>query len=249
MTNYIPFYTHSLDNARHCCEVEKWRASHKANIECAKAIENSISDNFKDNHFNSDTVKSIIEKFGFDRVNFILRYNLKNSQHDERYSKENLKWSESLYAPSSNMRTDYLINSHPVLLNAFVDRLRNEWANLNLWDSTHCIDKTEIDFKGKILVIFPSRLNDKYKTPDDQLFYATDGFGCSPTSIGRAVYGYFVKDNEYCSWSRSDFIGVLKDEFIPNWVKEKYNISNNIKKYDENCNNNLSEIEEFEQSM
>ena len=225
LSDYIPFYTHSLDNARHCCEVEKWRASHKANIDCAKAIENAIADNFKDNHFNSDCVKSIIKEFGFDRINFILRYNLKNAQHDTRYSKENREWGESLYAPESNMRRDYIINSHPVLLNNFIDKVRDEWNRLNLWNTSHCIDNTGINLEGKILVINPSRLSDKYKTPEDQLFKATGGFGCSPTAIGRTVYGFFIKDNEEACFGRSDFIGVMKDEFIPNWAKEKLNIS------------------------
>lgn len=226
MSEYIPFYTHSLNDARHYCEVEKWRASHKANIDCKKAIENAIADNFEDNHFNSDCVKSIIKEFGFDRVNFILRYNLKNAQHDTRYSEENREWGESLYDPESNMRHDYIINSHPILLNAFTDEIRNEWDKLNLWNSSHCIDKTSVNLEGKILVINPSRLYDEYKTPEDQLFKATAGFGCSPTAIGRTVYGYFLKDGEETSWDRSAFIGVLKDELIPDWVKEKCDLSN-----------------------
>lgn len=249
LSDYIHFYTHSLDNARHCCEVEKWRASHKANIDCAKAIENAIADNFKDNHFNSDCVKSIIEEFGFDRVNFILRYNLKNAQHDTRFSKENREWGESLYAPESNMRHDYLINSHPVLLNSFTDKVRNEWDKLNLWNASHCIDKTSVNLEGKILVISPSRLYDEYKTPDDQLFKATGGFGCSPTAIGRSVYGYFLKDGEETSWDRSAFIGVLKDEFIPDWVKEKYDLSDNTIKSVENSDEMLSKDEGISPSM
>lgn len=246
LSDYIPFYTNSLDNARHCCEVEKWRASHKANIDCAKAIENAIADNLKDNHFNSYCVKSIIEEFGFDRINFILRYNLKNAQHDVRYSKENREWGESLYAPESNMRHDYIINSHPVLLNGFTDKVRNEWNRLNLWNASHCIDNTGINLEGKILVINPSRLCDKYKTPEDQLFKATGGFGCSPTAIGRMVYGYFLKDGEEASWDRAAFIGTLKDEFIPNWVREKYDLSDNTAKSVLNSND---DTEIFEQSM
>ena len=54
MLDYVPFYKHSLSSARHCCEVDKWRESHKANMDCATAIKNIIGDNFNDNHFNSD---------------------------------------------------------------------------------------------------------------------------------------------------------------------------------------------------
>jgi hypothetical protein len=40
------------------------------------------------------------------------------------------------------------------------------------------------------------------------------------------VYGYFAKDGEECSWNRADFIGVLKDEYIPDFVREKLNETN-----------------------
>ena len=225
MPDYVPFYRYSLNNARHCNEVDEWRASHKANMDCATAIKKAIGDNFKDNHFNSDCVNAVIEEYGFDRVNFILRYNLKKAQHDARYSEENREWGKWLSAPDSNMRSDYLINEHPVLLNAFVDRTRKEWDKLNLYDCSHCHDKTGVELEGKILVISPARMNDKYKTPEDQLFMATSGFGCSPGKSGRAGYGYFLKDDEHCRWDRNDFIGILKDEFIPDWVKEKLDIS------------------------
>jgi len=253
MTDYVPFYRYSLDNARHYNEVDGWWASHKANIDCVKAIENGIDDNFKDNHFNSDCVKPIIEEYGFDRVNFILRYNLKKSQHDKRFSEENREWGNTLCAPDSNMRSDYLVNGHPVLLNAFVDRTREEWAKLNLFDISHCDDKTGIDLEGKILVISPTRMNDKYKTPEDQLFMATGGFGCSPSKSGRAVYGYFLKDDEHCRWDRDAFIGILKEEFVPDWVKEKYTISNNAvnshSEVDENFNDTLTENKDITPSM
>lgn len=225
MSEIVPFYEHSLDNARHCNEVDQWRASHKANIDCKKAIENAIADNYKDNHFNPDFATSIIEEFGFDRVNFILQYNLKQAQNDGRYSEKNKEWGQELYAPESNMRMDYLISSHPILLDSFIDKVRSEWDKLNLWNSSHCISKTGLNLEGKILVINPVCLVDKYKTPEDQLFMATSGFGCSPTASGRAVFGYFLKDDERYCWHRENFVGILKDEFVPDWVQDKLNMS------------------------
>lgn len=224
MLDYVPFYRHSLNNARHCNEVDEWRASHKANIDCKKAIEDLIAVNYKDNHFNPDFAVDVIKEFGFDRVNFILQYNLKQARNDGRYSEKNKEWGTELYAPESNMRMDYLIGSHPILLDSFIDKVRNEWDNFNLWNSSHCISKTVLNLEGRILVIDPSCLADKYKTPDDQLFYARSGFGCRPNAIGRTVSGYFVKDDERYTWNRADFIGILKDEFIPDWVREKYDL-------------------------
>ncbi len=50
---------------------------------------------------------------------------------------------------------------------------------------------------------------------------ACSGFGCSPTASGRAVYATCLGDGENARWDRSDFIGVLKDEFLPDWARTK----------------------------
>ena len=52
---------------------------------------------------------------------------------------------------------------------------------------------------------------------------AEGGFGCSPTASGRAVYATCLGDGEQKRWNRADFIGVLKDEFLPDWAREKLN--------------------------
>ncbi len=51
--------------------------------------------------------------------------------------------------------------------------------------------------------------------------YAHDGFGCSPKAIGRSIRCTCLGDGEMTRWNRTDFIGVLKDEFLPDWAKEK----------------------------
>ena len=43
MSDYVPFYRYSLDNARHCNEIDEWRASHKANLDCVNAIKNAMA--------------------------------------------------------------------------------------------------------------------------------------------------------------------------------------------------------------
>ena len=67
----------------------------------------------------------------------------------------------------------------------------------------------------------PTVLKDSYKTPDYQLFLADGEFGCSPIARGRAVYGQFLKDGEETNYERQDFLGVLKDEYMPDWAREK----------------------------
>ena len=81
--------------------------------------------------------------------------------------------------------------------------------------------KDQPDHAGKLLILKPSVLKDEFKVSDYQLFYAESGFGCSPTASGRKVFGKFLKDGESTNFNRSDFLGVIKDECIPEWAAEK----------------------------
>ena len=51
--------------------------------------------------------------------------------------------------------------------------------------------------------------------------YAHDGFGCQPHAIGRSIRCICLGDGEETRWNRTDFTGVLKDEFLPDWASEK----------------------------
>lgn len=51
--------------------------------------------------------------------------------------------------------------------------------------------------------------------------YAHDGFGCSPHAIGRSVRCTCLGDGEMTRWNRDEFIGVLDEQFLPEWAQEK----------------------------
>ena len=76
-------------------------------------------------------------------------------------------------------------------------------------------------YEGKVLVLSPDILKESYWTPQAQLWYAHDGFGCTPHAIGRSVRCTCLGDGEMTRWNRTDFIGVLKEEFLPDWAEEK----------------------------
>ena len=42
-----------------------------------------------------------------------------------------------------------------------------------------------------------------------------------PSASGRKVFGKFLKDGENTNFNRSDFLGVINDECIPEWAAEK----------------------------
>lgn len=240
MSEYQSLYKFSAHNAKKYDELDLWRKSHKENCSCARAIEKGIANNYSENCLNTDFAKDIISEYGFDRVNWVLANTIQQNKDDGRFSQENKEWAREFYIPTDSERWHFVVESHQGLTNLFTDRVRKEWASLGLYDRTHCTG--EGDYEDKILVFKPSTLKDQYKTPEFQLFYATGGFGCDPEKIGKQVNGYFLKDGEYTHFRRSDFIGVLKSELIPEWAAE------NAKQYqpkEENIQTETSEAPEL----
>ena len=217
-----PTYPWPMLQARSLGEFELWLESYRINCDCARFIEKQISANYADNRLNAQGVKETIEKYGFDRVNRVLANTVDLGMTDGRYSQSNKEWSQSFAIPKEEWRYshNYSVNSHPGLVNLFVDQARKEWAKLKLYDFKSCY-YDQADYAGKVVAIRPDILRDEYKTPDDQLFYATGGFGCKSDSLGRKIYGVLLKDGEKCVFLRGEVIGAVKLELIPDWANEK----------------------------
>ena len=108
------------------------------------------------------------------------------------------------------------------MLDGFVSFYRKAVQALNLFGAEHCVgDRAEQDYTGKVLVLSPDTLKESCWSQENQLWYAHDGFGCSPHDIGRSVRCTCLSDGEMTRWNRSEFIGVLDDKFLPEWAKPK----------------------------
>jgi hypothetical protein len=223
MPEVKPIYRYSLKDAVEHNERDEWRESYRENCSCARAIEESIRANFDGMYLNENCVKGVIGRFGFDRVNWVLANTIQYKYDDGRFSHGNRDWAKNFWIPDEENRWQFVVESHPAVLDGFVNLARKVWKELGLFDKTSCISEKdgEIDYKNKIVAISPTVLKDRYKTPDDQLFLATGGFGCSPNARGRKVYGTFLKDGEETYYERADILGVLKNDCVPEWAKEK----------------------------
>lgn len=220
-----PLYPFSMDEAVRSQNIGLWRESHKANIECRDAIEKAIRNGFDGSRLSSQTGKELCDNFGIDRISYVIANTIQHGDHDGRYSRENKEWASQFFINRPNKENDrtldFLINSHPCCVDGLTNQVRRQIQSLNLFEKSHCKEPKDQDFEGKVLILKPSCLKDEFKTPDFQCFYATGGFGCNPDSLGRKVFGIFLKDGENASFDRCDFIGVLKDEYYPDFVKEK----------------------------
>ena len=126
----VPVYYESFAYAAENGEVDLYRISRQLNEECRNAIEEAIADNFDGMHLADDATKSVVEQFGMERMGYILAYTLNYNNHDGRYSHSNKEWADTTCKGErgSNIRTDWIVRSHPAVLNGFVDMYRKELA-------------------------------------------------------------------------------------------------------------------------
>ena len=221
--NETYLYPYSAKEARERNELSLWRESHRANIACREAIEDTIRRSFDGMHLDKDCITPVLEEYGYKRTAWVLANTLHELKWDGRFSPANKQWAERRYIPQDERHNaEITVRSHPAVLDGFVSLYRKAVQALNLFGAEHCVgDRAEQDFTGKVLVLSPDTLKESCWSQADQLWYAHDGFGCRPHAIGRSVRCTCLGDGEMTRWNRNEFIGVLDDKFLPEWAKPK----------------------------
>ena len=109
-------YLYSLKEAAEWGEKDEWRESYLENCDCARAIERAIDEHY-DGQCLKSCAKEIIDRYGFDRVNFVLAATVRQGIHDGRYSEDNKKWSKRFSVMDKENTWQYHVRSHPGLVN------------------------------------------------------------------------------------------------------------------------------------
>ena len=215
-------YPYSAKDAMKRGEIEKWRESFRENCACAGGIDILIRENFDGMHLKDGTVEKIVELYGYKRVEHVLANTVQERRGDGRFRPDNRAWAESHYIPEDEMHNYcFAARSHSAILDGFISNYRKLVMNLGMFDQKQCEpDSRDLDYTGKVLVLSPNTLKEEYWSPENQLWLAESGFGCSPTARGRSILCTCLGDGEQTRWNRNDFVGVLKDEFLPDWAKE-----------------------------
>ena len=160
MPEHKPLYLYSLKEAAEWNEKDEWRESYLENCDCARAIERAI-----DEHYDGQCLKScaqeVIDRYGFDRVNFVLAATVRQGTHDGRYSEDNKNWARRFSVMDKENTWQYHVRSHPGLVNLFVADARRLWDKLGLFDGRHCESGSQIDYTDRMLVLKASVLKDE----------------------------------------------------------------------------------------
>lgn len=123
--SFLPVYPHTLTHAMEHGAVDEYLDSRKLNMDCKRGIEKAIADNFDGMHLKEEAIKPVLEEFGQERVAFILANTLQELSHDGRFSREHKAWADSISIEENishgmNLNQDYVLNSHPAVLDGFV---------------------------------------------------------------------------------------------------------------------------------
>lgn len=122
-----PIYPHSAAYAREHGELEQYRASNNVNRQCKESIEAAVREHFDGMYLSHDAAKGVIETYGMERVSMVLSNTVQLQDWDGRYSRRNKEWAKTI--PNNNpeiVRCGYALNSHPAVLDGFIDLVREE---------------------------------------------------------------------------------------------------------------------------
>lgn len=221
-------YPYSRADARRLRQTQMHEDSFRVNVDCARAIEQAIRDHFNDadETLAGDCAQSVLERYGFKRVNFVLANSLREFQQSackHLVSEETYQWGQGIFVPpDGKYNRYYAADTAAALLESFIRQTRQAYQALGLFGPEHCVgDRHEQDYTGKVLVMSSDTLREGCWDPRNQLWLAEGGFGCSPTSLGQAVFAVCLSDGERTRWNRTDFTGVLDEQYLPDWAAEK----------------------------
>lgn len=96
-------YHHSAAYASEHGEMAQYNRSYQANSACKEAIEQTISAHYAENRLDTEAaVKDVLEKFGAERVQFILANTIQHKNHDGRISQDNKAWAKTIPMPEDS---------------------------------------------------------------------------------------------------------------------------------------------------
>ena len=122
-----PVYRETANYAYEAGELESYRASLAANVECRRAIEAAISSNYGDNRLDADAaVKSVLEQFSPERVRYILANTIQQKDFDGRIPQPLKEWAKSVEVCPENASRFVVDKANPGLTALFVDAFRQQ---------------------------------------------------------------------------------------------------------------------------
>ncbi len=125
MVGNAPLYLKTARYAREHGESEQYHRSHELNNACREEMDKAISKNFDGMHLKEGFERELMERYGRERVEYILATTVKENAWDGRYSRENREWADHVpVSESENERIACCLHSHPAVIDGLIRRIR-----------------------------------------------------------------------------------------------------------------------------
>ena len=153
-----PVYHQSAAYAREHGELEQYRQSHRANINCKRDIEKTVAAHFDGMRLERNAAPEVIERFGAERVALVLAATVQTKFWDGRFSAVNKDWAFSFDFPDPvndlgfDRRHDYAVETHPAVLDGFINLVRQEIRAME-----HPIEKDADEVKEALNPVKPTK--------------------------------------------------------------------------------------------
>ena len=131
-----PVYHESAEYARSAGELDKYRASRQANIDCKNDIEKTIARHFDGMRLDRKAIDRVMERYGPERVSQVLAATVQVKAWDGRFSSANKDWAFTFDFPDPvndmgfDRRDSFAVTSHPAVLDGFINLVRQEIKNM-----------------------------------------------------------------------------------------------------------------------
>ena len=118
------YAAYKQEQAERAMRREQEKLEHGVRMECKKAIERAIADNFDGYTLPRETAKSVIEQYGKDRVEYVLANTITHLSYDGRFSVNNKEWAKGIVPDADWETRDLIVTSHPAVLDGFTNQAR-----------------------------------------------------------------------------------------------------------------------------
>ena len=120
-----PLYLKTARYAREHGESEQYHRSHELNNACREEMDKAISENFDGMRLKEGFERELMERYGRERVEYVLATTVKENAWDGRYSRENREWADSIpVSESKSERIACCLHSHPAVIDGLIRRIR-----------------------------------------------------------------------------------------------------------------------------
>ena len=130
-----PVYKYPCKYAREHDELELYRASSKVNVACKEAIETAVNSHYNNNCLDTKAaVREVVERFGYERMLYVLAVTVSKMNWDGRISHANKNWARTVPIFEDkdgfglDRNTAFIVGKcHPGLTDMFVTETRHEY--------------------------------------------------------------------------------------------------------------------------